>query len=92
MGYPIPGSVTHSLTYGFRNLLSIAMATEISFKQADEIKAILSDPEAMAKLQPAAPETGDKAEAEEVAAPAQEADKEDTNSDDSEGGLGGLFD
>ena len=89
MGYPIPGTVTHSLMYGFRNLLSIAVATNIEFKEADEIKNLLSDPEAMAKLQQAkAP-----VEAKEEKVVAQTPDEPDAGSEsDSSGGLGGLFD
>eukprot|EP00800_Vazella_pourtalesii_P010439 TRINITY_DN25751_c0_g1_i1.p1 TRINITY_DN25751_c0_g1~~TRINITY_DN25751_c0_g1_i1.p1 ORF type:complete len:329 (+),score=87.06 TRINITY_DN25751_c0_g1_i1:87-989(+) len=88
MGYPLPGTVTHSLAYGFRNLLSIAVATDIDFKEADEIKAILSDPEAMAKLLAKAPVAEKKEEVVAEVAP----EPDDGSESDSSGGLGGLFD
>ena len=69
-------------------MLSIAVATNIDFKEADEIKNILSDPEAMAKLQKKAPVEAKK---EEVVA--EVVDEPDAGSEsDSSGGLGGLFD
>ena len=92
MGYPLPGTVTHSLAHGFRNLLKIAVATDIDFKEADEIKTILSDPEAMARLQ--ATRKGASTEAKpDDAPPADNPDDaaDSDGSDSSGGGIGDLF-
>jgi len=51
IGYPVLSSVPHSMARGFKNLLSLAVATDIEFKQAEEIKNLLSmDPEELAKM------------------------------------------
>lgn len=54
IGYPTVASAPHSIVNGFKNLMAIAAATEISFKEVEEMKAILSDPEKMAALMAAA--------------------------------------
>merc|ERR1712125_129630 len=54
IGYPCLPSVPHSLARAFKNLLSIAVATEVTFERAQEIKDLLNmDPEELAKLQAA---------------------------------------
>ncbi|KAI6661580.1 60S acidic ribosomal protein P0-like [Oopsacas minuta] len=88
MGYPLPGTITHSLTYGFRNILSVALGTDISFKEADAIKTILSDPEAMAKLQTSAKPAAKQADVVEQPADEPAADDSESGSE----GIGGLFD
>ena len=90
MGYPIPGTVTHSLMHGFRNVLSIALATDIGFKEADQIKAILSDPEAMAKLQASATVAEEKQD-DVIVADEPDAAADSDSSDSSGGGIGDLF-
>merc|ERR1712241_445909 len=44
MGYPTIASVPHTIVNGFKNLLAIAAATEIEFKEAETIKEYLKDP------------------------------------------------
>jgi len=44
IGYPTVASVPHSIANGFKNLLAIAAATDISFKQAETVKEFLKDP------------------------------------------------
>ena len=39
-----PPSAPHSITNSFKNQLAIAVATDISFKEAEEMKVILADP------------------------------------------------
>jgi len=53
-GYPTAASVPHSFNNAFKNVLAVAVATEYSFPAAEEIKKLLSDPDALAKLQAAA--------------------------------------
>merc|ERR1712020_341111 len=44
MNYPNVASVPHSIVNGMKNLLAIAAATEITFKEAETVKAFLADP------------------------------------------------
>jgi len=41
IGYPTVASVPHSIINGFKNLLAIAAATDVSFKQAETVKEFL---------------------------------------------------
>lgn len=50
IGYPTIASVPHSIVNGFKNLLAVAIATDITFKQAEQAKAIIADPEAFAAV------------------------------------------
>merc|ERR1719516_17389 len=77
--YPTVASVPHSVVNGMKNLLAIAAATEITFKEAETIKAFLADPSAFAAA---------AAAAEAEAAPAESEEEED---DDDDMGFG-LFD
>jgi len=82
--YPTTCSVPHSIMNGFKNCLAIAAATEISFPQAEQIKAYLADPEAFAAANPAASGGGDSAPAEAAAAappPEEESEEEGMDMD-----------
>jgi len=48
IGVPTIASLPHSVARGYKNLLSIALATEYSFEKADKIKEILKNPGAFA--------------------------------------------
>ena len=37
IGYPTVASVPHSIVNGFKNLLAVAVATEISFPEAEQV-------------------------------------------------------
>ncbi len=37
IGYPSVASVPHSIVNGFKNLLAIAVATDITFKEAEQV-------------------------------------------------------
>merc|ERR1712002_1190337 len=54
MGYPTIVSVPHIMVNGFKNLLAIAAATDIEFKEAQTIKEFLADPSKFAALAAAA--------------------------------------
>merc|ERR1712232_1546498 len=87
IGYPCFPSVPHSLARAFKNLLSIAVATEVTFERAQEIKDLLNmDPEELAKLQAASAPVAEDAPAEEE----KQAEEEEEESDDDMGF--GLFD
>jgi len=89
IGYPTIASAPHSIVNGFKNLLAIAAVTEINFKEAEQMKAILADPEAFAALAAAA------APASSAAAPAEEKkeEKKEESEEESDDDMGfGLFD
>jgi len=91
VGYPTIASVPHSIARGFKKLLYVAAATEYSFTEAENLKAILADPSKLAALQAAAaaaPAADAAAPAQEAAAPAKEESEEESDDD-----MGfGLFD
>jgi large subunit ribosomal protein LP0 len=85
INYPTVVSAPHSILNGFKNVLSIALATEITFKQAEKAKAYLANPGAFAVA--AAPVKEEKAAAKEE--PKKEEKKEESDGGD----MGfGLFD
>jgi len=93
IGYPTTASVPHMIANAFKNMLAIAVETDYTFKEAAELKAILSDPEALAALLAAAPAASAAAApveaAKEEAAPAKKEESEEESYED----MGfGLFD
>lgn len=88
IGYPTVASVPHSIANGFKNLLAVAVATDITFKEAEQAKAFVADPSAFAALMPAASGGGEE-EAEETKEEAKKEESEEESDDD----MGfGLFD
>jgi large subunit ribosomal protein LP0 len=89
IGYPTVASAPHSLVNGMKNLLAVAAATEITFKEAAMVKAFLENPDAFAAV--AAPAAATSAAA-PAAAAAKEPEKEESESgSDDDMGMG-LFD
>ncbi|PSN53517.1 60S acidic ribosomal protein P0 [Blattella germanica] len=89
ISYPTLASAPHSIINGFKNLLAVAAATDIEFKEAQTVKEFLKDP---SKFVVAAASAAPVAAA-AAAAPAEtkkEEKKEDSESDDDMGF--GLFD
>lgn len=87
IGYPCVASAPHSIVNGFKNLLAVAAATDITFKQAETLKEMLADPEKFAAL--AAASAGPAA----AAAPAEEKEEAKEESEESDDDMGfGLFD
>merc|ERR1739848_320535 len=86
IGYPTLASVPHSIVNGMKNLLAIAAATEITFKEAEMMKEYLADPSKFASA--VAADAGA-----EAAAPVEEAKPEEPDEDESDDDMGfGLFD
>jgi len=84
IGFPTAASVGHSIINGFRNLLAVAAECEdITFKEAESMKAFLADPSAFAAAAPAA--------AAADAAPAAAEVKEESESSSAGGGFD-MFD
>jgi len=54
IGYPTKASVPHLLVNGFKNVIAVALATDITFEHAglENAKLFLSDPEAWASANP----------------------------------------
>jgi len=87
IGYPTLASAPHSIVNGLKNLIAIAVETEITFKAAEMAKEYMKDPSkfAAAAVTTAAPAGGGDAK------PKEEAKKEE--SEESEDDMGfGLFD
>lgn len=50
IGYPTIASAPHSIANAFKNLLAVACATDITFKQAEELKYKLDNPDEFAQV------------------------------------------
>jgi len=92
IGYPTKTSVPHMVTNAFRNLLAIALETDYTFKEAAELKELMSDPTKLLALAAAAVEEAPAVEsAAEEEAPAAKDESEEENSSDEDMGFS-LFD
>jgi large subunit ribosomal protein LP0 len=78
IGYPTVAALPHVLLRGYKNLLSIALATDVSFPRADKVKQLLANPGAFAVSAPTttAKETKDEPKPK---APAPEPEEEDAD-------------
>merc|ERR1711994_1043225 len=82
IGYPTVASVPHSIINGMKNCMALAAVTDITFKEAETMKAYLADPSAFAVAAPVA-----AVEEVKEATPAAAAEESDDDSMD-----GGMFD
>jgi len=89
IGYPTVASAPHSIVNGLKNLIAVAVETDITFKAAEMAKEYLKDPSkfaaAAASAAPAAKEGSPKKEAK------KEEKKEESEEEDDDMGFG-LFD
>jgi len=76
MGYCTQASIPHSIINGFKNVLAVAVETDISFPQADTVKAYLADPSAFAVAAPVAEEAVEETK-EEVKEESEEEESDD---------------
>jgi len=86
IGYPTLASAPHSIVNGLKNLIAVALVTDISFKAAEMAKEYLKDPSKFASAAPVAASQG--------GSPAKEAKqekKEESEEEDDDMGFG-LFD
>jgi large subunit ribosomal protein LP0 len=74
ISYPNKASVVHMVANGYKNVLAVAVETDITFPLAEKAKAFLENPEAFAVAAPAATETKAVAAAPE---PEEESDDDD---------------
>jgi len=86
VGFPTVAALPHVLVRGYKNIISVALATEYTFPQADKFKAILANPAAFA-----APAKTTAAPSGAKEAPKKEEKKEEPEEEDADMGLG-LFD
>jgi len=85
IGYPNIASVPHSIVNGMKNCMSLAAVTDITFKEAETMKAYLADPSKFAAVA-AAPVAG----AAKVEKKAEKVEEPEESEDDDMGF--GLFD
>lgn len=85
IGYPTVASVPHSIVNGLKNLIAVALETDIDFEAASRAKEYIKDPSkfAVATVVAAASAT--------AAAPAKKEEKEEEEEEDDDMGFG-LFD
>lgn len=88
IGYPTLASAPHSIVNGLKNLISVALSTDIEFEAAKLAKEYLKDPSkfAAAAAAPAAAAGGSPSKA-----AAKEEKKEESEEEDDDMGFG-LFD
>lgn len=87
LDFPTLPSVIHSLINGYKQVLAVAVETDYSWPEIEELKDRIANPEAYAAAAPAAAETTAAAETK-----AEEAKKEESEAEESdEGGFGGLL-
>ncbi|MCJ1373323.1 ribosomal protein P0 (A0) (L10E) [Loxospora ochrophaea] len=85
--YPTLPSIMHSLVNGYKKVLAVAIETEYSWLEIEELKDRIANPDAYAAAAPADTEAAAPEEAKEEE---KKAESEAESSD--EGGFGGLFD
>ncbi|ODA82933.1 hypothetical protein RJ55_01442 [Drechmeria coniospora] len=86
INFPTLPSVMHSLVNSYKNLLAVAVETEITWPEIEQLKDRIANPDAYASAAPVAAATsGGAAEAKP-----KEEEKEEEEEDDE--GFGGLFD
>jgi len=94
VGYPTLVSLPHTIINGYKNVLSIALATDYTYPLAEELKTLLNDPEALAAAQAAAAAGAAAAPAAgaAAAAPEPEPEPEPEEEEEEEDMDFGLFD
>ncbi|KAI5926838.1 60S acidic ribosomal protein P0 [Camillea tinctor] len=86
LNFPTLPSVIHSLVNSYKKVLAVAIETEISWPEIEELKDRIANPDAYASAAPAAA-TETKAEAAK-----EEEKKEEEEEESGDEGFGGLFD
>jgi len=76
-GYPTLPSVIHSVVNSYKNILAIALETDITFEGVEELKDRIANPDKYAGSAPAGGAAPAAAAAETAAAPAEEEEESD---------------
>jgi len=79
IGYPTVAALPHILIRGYKNLLSISLATEYSFPRADKVKHLLANPGAVAPVHTGGAKGPQESKAKPAPAPAPEPEEEDAD-------------
>jgi len=87
LNYPTLPSVIHSLVNTYKKVLAVAIETDFSWPEIDELKDRIANPDAYAAAAPAAAAAGPAAETK-----AEETKDESEKEDSDDEGFGGLFD
>ncbi|KAF8424619.1 60S acidic ribosomal protein P0 [Tirmania nivea] len=87
LNYPTLPSVMHSLVNGYKNVIAVALSTDYSFSEIEDLKDRIANPEAYAAAAPVAAATSA-----DPAAKAEEKEESEKEESEEEGGFGGLFD
>lgn len=86
LNFPTLPSVMHSVVNAYKKVLAVAVETEISWPEIEELKDRIANPDAYASAAPAA-----SSEAAPAAGKAEEKEEEKEESDEDDGGFGGLL-
>jgi len=86
--FPTLPSVMHSIVNSYKKVLAVAIGTEYSWPEIEELKDRIANPDAYASAGPAATST----EAAPAAAEEKEEEKEEEAEESGDEGFGGLFD
>ncbi|PFH59775.1 hypothetical protein XA68_11906 [Ophiocordyceps unilateralis] len=87
INFPTMPSVMHSVVNGYKKLLAVAIETEYSWPEIEELKDRIANPDAYASAAPVAAAGGAGG-----GKPAAEEKKEESEEDSDDPGMGGLFD
>lgn len=74
--YPTLPSIMHTLVNGYKTALAVALGTDYSWSEIDELKDRIANPDAYASTGPAAPETTTTDEKKEDEAKPEESEEE----------------
>ncbi|KAG4432212.1 60s acidic ribosomal protein P2 [Cadophora sp. M221] len=85
--FPTLPSVMHSVVNSYKKVLAVAVATEYSWTEIEELKDRIANPDAYASAGPAA-----TTEAAPAAEAAKEEEEEEEAEDSADEGFGGMFD
>ncbi|KAK4105478.1 hypothetical protein N658DRAFT_491938 [Parathielavia hyrcaniae] len=88
LNYPTLPSVMHSLVNSYKKVLAVAIETDFSWPEIEELKDRIANPEAYASAAPAAGAAAAGPAETKAEEKAEESEKEDSD----EEGFGGLFD
>jgi len=91
IGYPTLASIPHSVANTYKRVVSVGLATDVSFKQIDKLVEMIKNPGKFAAAKPAA--AASAAPAAKAAAPAAKVEEKKKEEEEEDmGGMGGLFD
>ncbi|KAL4728617.1 ribosomal protein P0 (A0) (L10E) [Fusarium chlamydosporum] len=85
LNFPTLPSVLHSVVNSYKKVLAVAIMTEVSWPEIEQLKDRIANPDAYASAAPTAAAGGG------AAAPAEEEKKDESEEEEDEEGFGGLF-